>query len=53
MMSGRYAPTDLAPIVWQPSTGQHPRHYEGLIGGVRFTADYTAPHGWQIIIYAC
>jgi hypothetical protein len=53
MMFGGYAPTDLAPIAWQPGTGQHPRHYEGLIHGVRFTADYTAPHGWQIIIYAC
>ena len=53
MMFGGYAPTSLAPIVWQPSTGQHARHYEGLIGGARFTGDYTIGHGWKIIIYAC
>jgi len=38
---------------WQPGGGQHARHYEGLIGGVRFTVGYTARHGWMIIIYAC
>ena len=46
-------PADLAPIVWQPATGQHARHYEGLIHGVRFAADYTAGHAWKITIYAC
>ena len=53
MMFGGYAPTSLAPIVWQPGAGQHARHYEGLIGGVRFTADYPVQRGWKIIIYAC
>jgi hypothetical protein len=53
MMFGGYAPTSLAPIVWQPSTGQHSHHYEGLAGGVRFAADYTSQDGWKIIIYAC
>jgi hypothetical protein len=46
-------PTSLETIVWQPGTGQHSSHYEGLIGGVRFTADHTVEHGWQINIYAC
>ncbi len=50
---GGYAPTSLEPIVWQPGTGQHSSHYEGLAGGIRFTADYTVQHGWKIIIYAC
>jgi hypothetical protein len=53
MMFGGYAPTSLAPIVWQPGTGQHSHHYEGLAGGVRFAADYTSQGGWKIIIYAC
>jgi hypothetical protein len=53
MMFGGYAPTSLAPIVWQPGTGQHASHYEGSLGGVRFTADYTVQRGWKIIIYAC
>jgi hypothetical protein len=53
MMFGGYAPASLRPITWQPSTAQHARHYEGLVGGVRFTADYTVRHGWKIIIYAC
>jgi hypothetical protein len=50
---GGYAPTSLEPIIWQPSTDQHSSHYEGLIGGVRFSADHTVQHGWTIIIYAC
>ena len=50
---GGYAPTSLETIVWQPSTDQHSSHYEGLVGGVRFSADYTVQHGWTIIIYAC
>ncbi len=33
--------------------GQHSSHYEGLIGGVRFSAGYTVQHAWTIIIYAC
>ncbi len=53
MMFGGYVPTSLAPIVWQPSTGQHSSHYEGSIGGVRFTGEYTTQHGWNIIIHAC
>jgi hypothetical protein len=50
---GGYAPTSLETIVWQPSTGQRPSHYQGLVGGIRFTADYTVQHGWTINIYAC
>jgi len=50
---GGYAPTSLETIVWQPSTDQHSSHYQGLIGGIRFTADYTVQHGWKINIYAC
>jgi hypothetical protein len=53
MMFGGYAPTSLAPIIWQPSAGQHSSHDQGSIGGVRFTGDYTLRHGWKIIIYAC
>ena len=53
MMFGGYAPTSLAPIVWQRGAGQNARHNEGLVGGARFTADYTARHGWKIVIYAC
>lgn len=49
---GGYAPTSLETIVWQPSD-QHSSHYEGLVGGTRFTADYTVQHGWKIIVYAC
>jgi hypothetical protein len=50
---GGYAPTSLETIVWQPSTGQHSSHYQGLVGGIRFTADYTVQHGWTINIHAC
>jgi hypothetical protein len=50
---GGYAPTSLETIVWQPGTGQHSSHYQGLVGGVRFTADYTVQHGWTINIHAC
>jgi hypothetical protein len=50
---GGYAPTSLETIVWQPSTDQHSSHYQGLIGGIRFAADYTVQHGWKINIYAC
>lgn len=50
---GGYAPRNLEPIVWQPGAGQLPSHYEGLAGGIRFTADYTVKHGWAIMIYAC
>jgi hypothetical protein len=50
---GGYAPTSLETIIWQPGTDQHSSHYQGLIGGVRFTADYTVQHGWTINIYAC
>ncbi len=50
---GGYAPTSLETIVWQPSTDRHSSHYEGLVGGIRFTADYTVQHGWKIMIYAC
>jgi hypothetical protein len=50
---GGYAPTSLETIVWQPSTDQHPSHYQGLIGGIRFAADYTIQHAWKINIYAC
>lgn len=50
---GGFAPRSLEPVVWQPGAGQHPSHYEGLAGGIRFTADYTVKDGWTIIIYAC
>jgi hypothetical protein len=50
---GGYAPTSLEPIIWQPSTGQHSSHYEGLISGVRFSADYAVQYGWTMIIHAC
>ncbi len=50
---GGYAPRGLEPIVWQPGGSQHSSHYEGLAGGIRFTADYTVKHAWTIIIYAC
>jgi hypothetical protein len=50
---GGYAPTQLETVIWHPGTDQHSRHYEGTISGIRFQADYTAAHGWQIIIYAC
>jgi hypothetical protein len=50
---GGYAPASLETIVWQPGTGQRPGHYQGLVGGIRFTADYTVQHGWTINIYAC
>ena len=50
---GGYAPASLETIVWQPGTDQHSSHYGGLIGGIRFTADYTVQHGWTINIYAC
>ena len=50
---GGYAPVSLETIVWQPGTGQHSSHYQGLIGGVRFAAGYTVQHGWTINIYAC
>ena len=50
---GGYAPTSLEPVVWQPSASQHSSHYEGLAGGISFTADYTVKDGWQIIIHAC
>ncbi len=50
---GGYAPRSLEPLVWRPSAGQHSSHYEGLAGGIRFTAGYTVQHGWQINIYAC
>lgn len=49
---GGWAPTELEPVVWQPSSGQHPGLYEGTIGGIRFQATYTA-HVWDIVIYAC
>lgn len=49
---GGYAPTGLETIIWQPRTDQHSSHHEGLVGGIRFTADYTVEHGWKIIIYA-
>ncbi len=50
---GGYAPTSLEPIVWPPSASQHSSHYEGLAGGISFTADYTVKDGWEIIIHAC
>ncbi len=50
---GGYAPASLEPLVWQPVTGQHSSHYHGLIGGIEFTADYSAGHGWNIMLYAC
>jgi hypothetical protein len=50
---GGWAPTELETVIWQPSTDQHPGHYEGTIGGGRFQATYTPQHRWQIIIYAC
>jgi hypothetical protein len=50
---GGYAPASLETIVWQPGTGQHSRHYQGLVGGIGFTADYTVQHGWTINIHAC
>jgi hypothetical protein len=28
-------------------------HYEGMIGGLEFDADYSAAHGWQVDIHAC
>ena len=50
---GGYAPASLETIIWQPRTDQRSSHYEGLVGGIRFTADYTVQHGWKINIYAC
>jgi len=50
---GGFAPTSLEAVIWRPAAGQHPGHYEGTIGGIRFQADYTAQHAWKIIIYAC
>lgn len=50
---GGWAPSTLEPVIWQPSTDQHFSHYAGTISGIRFQADYTAGHGWEIIIYAC
>jgi len=50
---GGYAPTSLEAIIWQPGTDQHSSHYQGSIGGIRFTAGYTVQHGWKILIYAC
>jgi hypothetical protein len=50
---GGYAPISLETIVWQPSTDQHSSHYDGLVGGIRFTADYTIQHGWKVSIHAC
>jgi hypothetical protein len=50
---GGFAPRNLEPVVWQPSADQHSSHYEGLAGGIRFTADYTVKRGWTIIINAC
>jgi len=50
---GGYAPASLETIIWQPRTDQHSSHYDGLVGGIRFTADYTVQHGWKISIYAC
>ena len=50
---GGYAPKSLEPIVWQSGAGQHPSHYEGLAGGISFTADYTVKDSWKIIIHAC
>jgi len=50
---GGYAPASLETITWQPRTDQHSSHYEGLIGGIRFSAGYTVQHGWTINIYAC
>jgi hypothetical protein len=50
---GGYAPTSLETIVRQPSTGQHSSHYQGLVGGIRCTADHTIQHGWTINIHAC
>jgi hypothetical protein len=50
---GGYAPTSLETITWQPRTDQHSSHYEGLVGGIRFSADYTVQHGWTISIFAC
>lgn len=50
---GGYAPASLEPIVWQSGTDQHSSHYQGLVGGIRFTADYTVRHGWTIMLYAC
>jgi hypothetical protein len=51
---GGWAPTQLEPVVWQPSTTQHPTAYEGTINGIRFQAIYhPAQQAWGIIIYAC
>ena len=50
---GGFAPTQLQTVIWRPGSGRHSRHYEGTIGGIRFQADYTAAHGWEILIYAC
>jgi hypothetical protein len=50
---GGFAPAQLQTVIWHPGSGQHSRHYEGTIGGIRFQADYTAAHGWEINIYAC
>jgi hypothetical protein len=52
-MFGGWAPTSLGTVVWEPGTDQHPGHYERTISGIRFQADYSAEHGWEIIIYAC
>jgi len=30
---GGYAPASLETIIWQPGTGQHSSHCQGLIGG--------------------
>lgn len=50
---GGYAPAQLETVIWQPGNDQHSHHYEGTISGIRFQADYTAAHGWQININAC
>jgi hypothetical protein len=50
---GGWAPATLQPVIWQPATAQHSGHYEGTISGIRFQADYTAAHGWNILIDAC
>lgn len=50
---GGWAPTSLEPVVWQPGADQHSGHYEGTISGIRFQANYTAGHGWEININAC
>ena len=45
--------TTSVPIVWQQENQPGIRHYDGTVGGTRFTADYHAGSGWAVQIWAC